>query len=393
MAINRPNNVRRQAGGGGGNASSGGVLRQSSVDEPMAYQEQVTQTGPAPSQVTEVFENFDLTEDVVAGNVARGITTGLFSGNDGQITDFFSGSNGAGTDAKAKYYWDVYHKALSDNTTEVQFNVAFGHYAGSGSVRETGATVGMSPSRAVYSQFRNLLLDNPSPSSKFSFEDNTTSDRMIFITLNRSRFKQKFNVGNWQLDLGKSTVQRFHLIDDSNDTPAGTENGHTYYNIISGSGTTPFISGSARVYLGKVYPELGILALHGDKLLGGTGVVGNGFMSTLSANANDGAISASFTAIKDGANFTARAEEDISSTHFFIRAKNGRTNFSTNPTFRVTGSSGQLKHTSMIGDPNVYITTVGLYNQQNELCAVAKLSKPLLKNYEREATIRVKLDY
>jgi len=34
-----------------------------------------------------------------------------------------------------------------------------------------------------------------------------------------------------------------------------------------------------------------------------------------------------------------------------------------------------------------------LYNNANELLAVAKLSKPLPKNFEREATIRVKLDY
>ena len=47
----------------------------------------------------------------------------------------------------------------------------------------------------------------------------------------------------------------------------------------------------------------------------------------------------------------------------------------------------------MIKDPQVYITTVGLYTEENELVAVAKLSKPLLKNFTREATVRVKLDY
>ena len=47
----------------------------------------------------------------------------------------------------------------------------------------------------------------------------------------------------------------------------------------------------------------------------------------------------------------------------------------------------------MVGNPNVYITTVGLYNDENELVATAKLSKPLLKNFSREATVRVKLDY
>ena len=66
-------------------------------------------------------------------------------------------------------------------------------------------------------------------------------------------------------------------------------------------------------------------------------------------------------------------------------------NFTNNPTF-VTGS-GTLYNGSMVGDPKVYITTVGLYNDENELVATAKLSKPLQKSFSREATIRVKLDY
>ena len=47
----------------------------------------------------------------------------------------------------------------------------------------------------------------------------------------------------------------------------------------------------------------------------------------------------------------------------------------------------------MQNDPKVYVTTVGLYNDNNELLAVAKLSKPLLKSFSREAIIKVKLDF
>ena len=39
------------------------------------------------------------------------------------------------------------------------------------------------------------------------------------------------------------------------------------------------------------------------------------------------------------------------------------------------------------------MTCSGLYNDANELLAVAKLSKPLLKSFSREALIRVKLDF
>jgi hypothetical protein len=43
--------------------------------------------------------------------------------------------------------------------------------------------------------------------------------------------------------------------------------------------------------------------------------------------------------------------------------------------------------------PRVYVTTVGLYNAENELLAVAKLSKPVRKSFDEEILLRVRLDY
>ena len=96
--------------------------------------------------------------------------------------------------------------------------------------------------------------------------------------------------------------------------------------------------------------------------------------------------------IKGGAFFKARNAQTITSTYYFCRVKSREFNFSNNPSF-VTGSNGDLKHSAMQKNPQVYITTVGLYNDANELLAVAKLSKPLLKNFSREALIKVKLEY
>ena len=54
--------------------------------------------------------------------------------------------------------------------------------------------------------------------------------------------------------------------------------------------------------------------------------------------------------------------------------------------------------TELIGEAThshfaTYVTTVGLYNNSNELCAVAKLSRPLIKDFTKELLVRVKLDY
>ena len=99
-----------------------------------------------------------------------------------------------------------------------------------------------------------------------------------------------------------------------------------------------------------------------------------------------------FDSIVQGAKFQARREERLSSTHFFCRAGNKEFNFSNNPTF-FTASDGTFTQPTFFKDPKSYITTVGLFNDSNELLAVAKLSQPVLKSYSREALIKVKLDF
>ena len=47
----------------------------------------------------------------------------------------------------------------------------------------------------------------------------------------------------------------------------------------------------------------------------------------------------------------------------------------------------------MTANPTVYITTVGMYSEGGDLLAVAKLSKPLAKDFTKESLIRVKVDY
>jgi len=76
----------------------------------------------------------------------------------------------------------------------------------------------------------------------------------------------------------------------------------------------------------------------------------------------------------------------------FVRARNSEFNYSENPTF-ISGSTGEVIYSNFINQPQVYITTVGMYNDSNDLLAVAKMSRPLLKDFTKEALIRVKLDF
>jgi hypothetical protein len=99
-----------------------------------------------------------------------------------------------------------------------------------------------------------------------------------------------------------------------------------------------------------------------------------------------------FTAITGGASFQLNSEETVTSDYVFIRPRNSEFNYSENPSF-ISGSTGDVLYDTFINSPQSFITTVGLYNDSNELVAVAKLSRPLTKDFTKESLIRVKLDF
>jgi hypothetical protein len=86
---------------------------------------------------------------------------------------------------------------------------------------------------------------------------------------------------------------------------------------------------------------------------------------------------------------------NINSTLIFCRASADEFNYSSNPTF--TDSTNRIVVID-VGQEDTqqsftYVTSIGLYDANDNLLAVAKLSRPVLKNPERDLTLRVRLDY
>jgi hypothetical protein len=142
---------------------------------------------------------------------------------------------------------------------------------------------------------------------------------------------------------------------------------------------------------GLFYPDAGIMILNPSAISASVGVT---FTSASAANTygNVSNMRNLFTSISGAADFQARRTENVSTSHYFIRANNREFNFSNNPTF-VTGSTGQFVQPTFERDPKVYITSVGMYDDANELLAVAKTSKPIEKSFDKEVAIKVKLDF
>jgi len=341
-----------------------------------------------------VFTRFEPVSDILENQQVQ-VTSGLFTNNAATMSAVYTSS--AQSTTSKQYYYEAWNGTAT--TSEPQFSVAYGHRRGSGS--SAAGTLNDSPTRAIYSQYRLLLL-NPGDTT-FTFGDGTSSDSIYAINYNRARLKDKLDPGNWQLTLAQlsgSTVPNashtgsnvkvntpapnfITLIDDSVDV----------YNIVSGSLTNGIWNPAAPRYYGLMYPALGVVILNDNILnasasfntVSGSNVAGDNAWKLFTS------ISGAMTSSVNYA-MQARNIETITSTHYFVRVKNGEYNFSNNPTF-ITGSVGEFSQPTFIGDPKTYLTTIGMYNDRQELLAVAKLSQPIQKSFSIETLIKVKLDF
>lgn len=66
-------------------------------------------------------------------------------------------------------------------------------------------------------------------------------------------------------------------------------------------------------------------------------------------------------------------------------------NYSQNPTLQ-TGSYGDIKEFALDETFSPYVTTVGLYNDANELLAVAKLGQPMPLSSTTDTVLIIRID-
>jgi len=229
----------------------------------------------------------------------------------------------------------------------------------------------------------------------FAFGDYTGTEFFV-ISVDRARFKESLFPGSLNLHLSASEGEVV-LTDNSKDVITNTFVGsNRVYQIVSGSngsaysgtGYTPN-SGSYGWFL----PDTGLILLNAMALSGSAAAGGIG-LSVTRTNTNNLTNNQNFyNALNlEGANFQINSQETITSDFVFIRPRSSEFNYSENPSF-ISGSTGEVIYNDFINNPQTYVTTVGLYNDTNDLLAVAKLSKPLIKDFTKESLIRVKLDF
>lgn len=213
----------------------------------------------------------------------------------------------------------------------------------------------------TYRQFANIILGDSDSTFTINGTDIT---HCAFGTIERARFKSSIFPSTFELKSG-ANLTGTHLVSNSTlVTTVSFNQAGRVFNLIA-SGST-----DESAACGLLLPDIGV------------------FMVTASSaiTFNDAAV----TSLAN--NLVANSEEALTSAYAFVRARNSEFNYSQNPTF-IDSATGGVRYTDFINAPQTFITTVGLYNDNSDLLATAKLSKPLKKDFTKEALIRVKLDF
>lgn len=344
------------------------------------------------------FTRLDATDFVISSDA---ITAPAWSNNITALTTFYTAS----ANLTGSYYIDVYNSTFTDATSSVQFSIAYGRADGSGSALLNSIVPLKSPTRITFGQYRNLIYGDAESAVNFGGL-NTNSPDLIAIQVDRNRYKESLFPGTFNLYMSDAaSTSIIKLTDNSNQATTITYlDGGRAFDIISGSNgiattATAPTNAPAKGYTasgsyGLFLPDMGLIVLNPQALAlspanGGINFTASLGLTTAASSVNHASI---YQLINRGAYFALNSQETISSDYVFVRIKNGEYNYTTNPSL-ISGSTGEFVYSTYINSPQTYPTTVGLYNDNNELLAVAKMSKPLVKDFTKEALIRVKLDW
>ena len=251
----------------------------------------------------------------------------------------------------------------------------------------------------MYNQFSQVLLGYTGSTNEVrKFESDLTLDgegamkEVVFVNLSRLLTKDEIKKGSVSITLGTASwAAPFAGSKTFTDSEASATQGTL--NTVGGDYGILTSSTSAEVG-GVVFYQAGVMVLTSSIWAGTTDFFSQSTTSrTFDQQLVSGSISGSADALRHRMqNLQFNNTTEINSTVYFCRMPHNKYNYSSNPTYLNSGQV-RVKNGNRQNPPISYVTTIGLYNSQNELLAVAKLSEPLRKDPTNELTLRVRLDY
>ena len=345
--------------------------------------------------------------------------------------------SGSGSNAvTSSLFQTIFDQDFTTQTSNELFDITVGCYDGSKLVSDASSGTDASGKKLfpntvlmmrekinIYKQYAQTLLGDSSSFFTSPYETTVSSgdnpseriDEAVFINIKRLFTRDSIVKEQFTMKLFKTTA----ASDPNIGIPATsaitiTDTGaSTSLRVTSQAGSIGTLKeGSNNV--GLIFYEKGIVVLDAKKIFDGTvNVKGN--IPTVSggnSTAFDGKLvpnlfaTGSIDTILDHicntrfgrSTSTAMGflnQTNINSSIYVCRVAPSQANYSRNPTY--TNSDGTIRVIDGLdnrgADPFAYITTIGLYDTDNNLLAVAKTSRPIEKNPEVDLSISVRIDY
>lgn len=342
-----------------------------------------------------MFKSFDISRDIVnqVSVVNEVVTFGndIFTGssvfsvepNIKKFTHWYSGS------ASGSYYQSLYNLNFSSSLAVELANITYGISNSSSFYSATHRTNELEKNR-VYKLFAKQLLGSE---KNIFVVDGISRNELIFLAIKRSQYKDEIRKGTVAINTifsgssGSVFNQRLY-------TDAGADNS---FERTDRGDVGELISGST--VGGLVYYQAGVIALVPEVVSNTSSNPGNFWFGTsayqsIAVSGAGGTLDRTIDSMRSRFRSLSYVNQsNLHSTFFFCRALNDEFNYSSNPTF--TDSSGRIIPTSSSQDltTRTYITKVGLLGENNEILAVASLSKPIKKTPDTEYSVKVRLDF
>ena len=250
----------------------------------------------------------------------------------------------------------------------------------------------------MYNQFSQVLLGYTGSTNRvrlfesdLTLDETNTMKEVLFVNTSRLLTKDEIKKGSVSITVGTASwAAPFAGVKTFTDSDASNTGG----TLNTVGGDYGVLSSSTAGVGGVVFYQAGVMVLTSSIWTGTTDFFSqSGTARTFDNQLVSGSMSGSADAFRHRLqNLQFNNSTEINSTVYFCRAPHNKFNYSTNPTYLNSGAI-RVKNNVRSNPPLAYTTTIGLYNSQNELLAVAKLSEPLRKDPTNELTLRVRLDY
>lgn len=277
-------------------------------------------------------------------------------------------------------YWEsIYDSSPTSSLSTALLDVTYGYATGSSYNVSVTSTSSQNEKIKMYRHFASALLGDAD--SLFTF-DGVTKSNCFFIMVKRGIQKDEIKKGATAVILNRTSTQ----------VTASDEGAVTNFKQTVGGDYAPLKFNGTGSELGQIWYNAGVIVLPADVAYAVTTPwSGTKTLENCQASSSINQLVNGLRTHIEKINF--HNQTNLYSTVYFCRATNTEFNYSSNPTFVDSNKRIRVTSGSNILQTRTYVTTVGLYDANDNLLAVAKVNKPITKSPDTESVFRIRLDY